>query len=310
MLTKLEQAKATNETLKVSYTTILFTGSSGVGKTNLIKKLNRENLIAHHDSTGIAESKHAICVNTTAVVKSAEGLRWVNLDYDAMIAHLNKHLHKLRFPSVSSSASQQNTLDYFDYQFHNQQALLNSILLSQDNLKAPNDAVVIKNNKEVEIDIAKADSTDTPSLGDVWDIINFLDSGGQPEFVNIFPAISSSIALTFIVFNLSKSLDNPVHVLHNVKGHPSFEPYFLDCTNLDFIKRLIVSSDNFNKNVKPTLEGVQRKDNGNDSKMCYIGTYAFNISEKELKKLIVNYRALLMNLDCTRDHFGFHLNHI
>ena len=56
------------------------------------------------------------------------------------------------------------------------------------------------------------------------------------------PAISS-IALTFIVFNLSESLNDLVQVKHNVDGDPTFEPYFLDCTNLEFIKRLMVSSE-------------------------------------------------------------------
>ena len=62
----------------------------------------------------------------------------------------------------------------------------------------------------------------------MWDIINFLDTGGQPEFVNILPAVSSTIALTFIVFNLSESLDSLVHVKHSIEGHPSFKPYDLN----------------------------------------------------------------------------------
>ena len=95
MLAKLEQAKANNETLKVSYTTILFSGSSGVGKTSLLSKLNKEKLNKHHNSTGVAKSKHTICIKTTAMVKSTEGLHWTDLDYDSMINHLNQHLHNL-----------------------------------------------------------------------------------------------------------------------------------------------------------------------------------------------------------------------
>ena len=40
------------------------------------------------------------------------------------------------------------------------------------------------------IDIAKADLSKTSSLGDVWDVINFLDSGGQPEFVMCISYVS------------------------------------------------------------------------------------------------------------------------
>ena len=77
MTAKLEQAKAENKTLKVSYATVLFSGSSGVGKTSLLNKLNKEPLNKHHHSTGIAKSKHTICIKTIGVVKSTAGLQWI-----------------------------------------------------------------------------------------------------------------------------------------------------------------------------------------------------------------------------------------
>ena len=303
MLAKLEQAKANNETLKVSYTTVLFSGSSGVGKTSLLGKLNKEKLNRYHHSTGIAKSKHTICIKTTAVVKSTEGLHWTDLDYDSMINHLNKHLHNLRFPLLTLSPSslspeEEEAPSDFDKEIHDSQLQVSSSIssdaaalsLTGNTLSTTRGESVIKKNEKVRvakaaIDIAKADSSNTPLLGDVWDIINFLDTGGQPEFVNILPAVSSSIALTFIVFNLSKSLDDLVHVQHNVNGHPSFKPYYLDCTNLEFIKHLMVSSENFNKNVSYLqLKGIQRKDGGNDSKICFVGTHALNVNEEKIEE--------------------------
>ena len=267
MLMKLEQAKANKETLKVSYTTVVFSGSSGVGKTSLVNKLNKEQIYRYHHSTGVAKSKHTICIKTGAVIKSTEGLQWVDLDHDSMISYLNKHLDTLKAPShpitkVANTAASFNTS-------------------STTKAEGP-----IKKNIDIEIDIAKADSSKTPSLGDVWDVINFLDTGGQPEFVNILPAVSSSIALTFIVFNLSKSLNDLVRVEHNVKGDPSFKPYYLDCTNVEFIKRLMVSSENFNKTIAPLeLKSIQREDGGNDSKICFVGTHALNIQKENIQEI-------------------------
>ena len=300
MLAKLEQAKASDVTLKVSYTTVLFTGSSGVGKTNLMKKLNKEHLNTLHHSTGVAKSKHAVCIKTTAVVKSAVGLQWANFNYDSMISHLNKHLRKLRFPSLSSSVPKKNASDN---KMHNRQA---SSFSSSPALSPKDDTPDTEskiNHKEVEFDIAKADSSNAPSLGEVWDIINFLDTGGQPEFINILPAVSSSIALTFIVFNLSKSLESKVYVQHNVKGHPSFVPYYLDCTNLEFIKRLMVSSENFNKNITPSLKSIQRKRGGNDSKICYVGTHALNVSEEDIQKVDIQLSSIAKELELHQRSF-------
>ena len=302
MLAKLEQAKANNETLKVSYTTVVFSGSSGVGKTTLLNKLNKENLNCHHHSTGIAKSKHSICIKTSLITKSIEGLQWTNLDYDAMINYLNKHLYNLKFPSLSLTTSSSPPKEIIPSDLDNTMhtSMMNSITDSSPkdiSLSTAREESAIKRNKEIEVDtikedlvavdIAKADSSKTPSLGDVWDIINFLDTGGQPEFVNILPAVSSSVALTFIVFNLSNSLDSLVNVQHSVNGDTSFTPYCLDCTNLEFIKRLIISSENFNENSTALLQlkSFHRKDGQNHSKMCYVGTHAVDISKEEIQEI-------------------------
>ena len=280
MLAKLEQAKANNETLKVSYTTVLFSGSSGVGKTTLLNKLNKENLNRHHHSTGVAKSKHAVCIKTTVITESTEGLQWRNFDYDSMISCLNKHLHNLKFPTLSLPQSSSPPDEVMPNDLNKDEGpVRKKRKVEADSKKAD----------LVAIDIAKADSSKTPSLGDVWDVINFLDTGGQPEFINILPAVSSSIALTFIVFNLSKSLDSLVHVQHSINGELSFKPYYLDCTNLEFIKQLIVSSENININSTPLLQlkSIQRKETENNPKICYVGTHAHaqNVSEETIQEI-------------------------
>ena len=312
MLRKLAQAKATEETLKVSYTTILFSGSSGVGKSTLVNKLNKEQLNRHHHSTGVAKSKHTICINTAAVIKSTEELQWTNLDHDSMISYLNKHLRNLKLPfHADFYVPEEKSIPTL--QFPLSISTVRSPPKKNISNTARNESAVQKKSKHVvdsvkadviTMDIAKADSSNTPSLGEVWDIINFLDTGGQPEFVNILPAVSSSIALTFIVFNLRKSLDDLVYVQHNVHGDPSFKPYHLDCTNAEFIKRLLVSSENFNKNITPLkIESIQRKDGGNDSKICYVGTHALKITEEKIKEIDDRLSSIANDLELQERSF-------
>ena len=280
MLAKLKQAKANNVTLKVSYTTVLFAGSSGVGKTSLLNKLNEDHLNKNHHSTAVAKSKHAICINTVACVKSNK-IPWTDLDYDSMINHLNERLRDLQ------------------------------LIVPVDSEPEVEEVGIDVTEDVVDVDIAKADLSNAPQFGDVLDVINFLDTGGQPEFVNILPAVSSSTTLTFIVFNLSKSLDDRVHIQHSVDGNPSFEPYYLDCTNLDFIKRLIVSSENFNKNITPLLQSIQREGGQkNFSKICYVGTHALHVSKEKMQKIDNKLSSIASELKLSqRSFWSSHIHH-
>ena len=66
-----------------------------------------------------------------------------------------------------------------------------SITENKSAIQTPKEVEVsVTKTNLVAVDIAKANSSNSPSLGEVWDIINFLDTGGQPEFVNILPAVS------------------------------------------------------------------------------------------------------------------------
>ena len=284
----------------MSYTTVLFSGSSGVGKTTLLNKLNKKSLNRHHHSTGVAKSKHAVCIKTSLITESTEGLQWMDLDYDSMINYLNKHLRNLKFPSLSLPVSPSppgeimpSDLDKHDPHFSKFSSFTDSSP-KDDSLSISREKSVITRNikdevdtTEVDFDIAKANSSKTPSLGDVWNIINFLDTGGQPEFVNILPAVSSSVGLTFIVFNLSKRLNDPVHVQYSVDGELSPKQYKLNCTNLEFIKHLIVSSENINVNTAPSfhLKPIQRNEGEKDAKICYVGTHALDVREETIQEI-------------------------
>ena len=45
------------------------------------------------------------------------------------------------------------------------------------------------------------------SMPKTWDLFTLLDTGGQPEFINMLPAINSSTAITFIILDLSDGKD-------------------------------------------------------------------------------------------------------
>jgi len=239
---KIQEAKNSGLTLKLSYTTIALTGSSAAGKTSFLNLLNRKKFIAHHHSTNVAESKQVVCVNMAGIVGSGKESQWIDLSHEIMIEQLGKYL-KIQSKPTSTITKQH--------------------------------AIECQVEEDIARDVLELKLFETPTLGDVWKMVNILDTGGQPEFINLFPAISNSIIVTFIILNMCggvKGLDEKVKVIHSKHGKQSYEPYCLHYTNLDLIKLLMAFSKESSIKIKPPLSPIQQnKTKLSISYQCYVG---------------------------------------
>ena len=260
MLILIREAKEKGLTLKLSYTTVALTGSSAAGKTSFLNLLSRKKFTAHHHSTNVAESKQV--VYKARVVGSGKESQWIDLSHENMLKQLQDYL-KTHIPTLRHTRSKK--------------------YIPQCDVE-----------NEMATHILHTKDTDT-SLGDVWKMVNFLDTGGQPEFINLFPTISSSIIVTFIVLNMCggvKGLDEPVKVIRNKHSGQSYEPYHLHYTNLDLIKLLMAFSKQSCVNAEPPLSPVQQKTS--TSHQCYVGTHADKVTTAEIQ-------AIESKLKCTAD---------
>ena len=121
--------------------------------------------------------------------------------------------------------------------------------------------------------------------GKVLNVITLLDTGGQPEYIHLLPTVNIHPMVTFVVHDLSKSLDNQVLVEFSEHGKLVFEPYHLKYSNLDLIKFLM---SNINDSVErtssqvPQLVTVPGKDN--NSYICCVGTHADKVDDPEVIK--------------------------
>ena len=64
-------------------------------------------------------------------------------------------------------------------------------------------------------DILNSQSSQSGSIcqpGGVLNIITLLDTGGQPEYIHLLPTININPTVTFVIHNLTKSLDDQVSV--------------------------------------------------------------------------------------------------
>ena len=119
------------------------------------------------------------------------------------------------------------------------------------------------------------------SMPKTWDLFTLLDTGGQPEFINMLPAINSSTAITFIILNLSDGkdgLENPIEAKFERKGYDKNKyKHTLGYSYKDLLKCLLSSvkvaglkKDDFHPEIIKRI----KKDEHPKPVVYIIGTYA------------------------------------
>ena len=107
----------------------------------------------------------------------------------------------------------------------------------------------VSTNKPISIEEQMVNYTDNvtaklvETIPETWDIFTLLDTGGQPEFINMLPAINSSTAITFVVLNISDGkdcLDSLVTAQYNCEGY-DYGKHDLKYTNIHLLKCLLSS---------------------------------------------------------------------
>ena len=123
-------------------------------------------------------------------------------------------------------------------------------------------------------------------IPETFDLFTLLDTGGQPEFINLLPAINSSTTITFVVVNMSEGkecLDNPVKPQYKREGF-EYTSQKLRYTNMHLLKCLLSSirisaiqtkKDFLHQNVIK----VVKQDEHPQSVVCVIGTHADKLEE-------------------------------
>ena len=94
-------------------------------------------------------------------------------------------------------------------------------IFSESTNKSQNNSVQLHNSTEVAMTNNHFLEL-KESMPKTWDLFTLLDTGGQPEFIDLLPAINSSTAITFIILNLSDGkdgLENPIEAKFERKGY-------------------------------------------------------------------------------------------
>ena len=135
--------------------------------------------------------------------------------------------------------------------------------------------------------------------GEELNIITILDTGGQPEYIHLLPTVNVHPMITFIVHDLSKSLDDQVSVEYSEHGKHTFKPYSLQYSNLDMIKFLMSSiNDSLEKTASQIPRLVTVRGTDTSSYICCVGTHADKVDPELVNEIDSKLANMVEKLDC------------
>lgn len=255
-------ARKENKTLKVRYGRVLFSGSSGAGKTSFFKLLMNRNRCEQHISTGLLQSEQVIAAVKVDVHTKDQCVEFYELNIKNEILKLQSLL--------TGMASKQPMTS------------IGSKMASSEKVQLCN--VEVHMAREIS---SKTDFIDKTDKVDEINIFTFMDTGGQPQFISMIPAVNSSAVVTFIVHNLKNNLNDKVTVTHGGKdGKQTFIPYTIGCKNLELIKSLISFTNNAFLQNKPFLERIcENRRKENISYVSFIGSHVDQTNQNSVREV-------------------------
>ena len=255
------KARKEKKTLKVRYGRVLFSGSSGAGKTSFYKLLLNRCRSEQHISTGLAQSEQVIAAVKVDVRSRDKHVELYELDIEHEI---------LKFQSLLSTMANKKA--------NNPTTGIKSSSSSQSNSELK--------LCDIELLMAREALVEESEKSDEINIFTFMDTGGQPQFISMIPAVNSSAMITFVVHDLQSSLIDRVKVSHGGEdGKQTFIPYTIGCTNLELIKSLVCFTNNIFLQKKPFLEEVcETRKKDSVSCLSFIGSHLDQVLAKNTDK--------------------------
>ena len=278
--------------IKVRYGKVLFCGANGAGKTNFSNLLLEAEFNPIHVSTEVAKPQQATVAMKAQVYKSDkdDDVIFKKMNIDDEIQQLMSHLpEKYTKPDTTLHDKQDTTpTDQQDTISYHEQHAVNT---KRKSLKHESHTLAENiMSRTLVYRKAGSESVVTQLTDKVWNILTFMDTGGQPQYISMLPAVNSFAMITFIVHKMTggrESLDEKFMVRHGDKdGEHSFTPYEHECTYLQLIKTLMsYASVNFFPD-KSFLNDFKIPSNQKQSRsISFVGTHSKNVSEKDTMEI-------------------------
>ena len=302
----LNRAKRKHGTFPVRFVKIFCTGSGAAGKTSFIQLLLKKKFNDKHHSTNVVHANHAVSVRSAAFHGSSSQsgkVKWMEMDLNFEMKILGSALRPFNLPKRHTSSNSNAKSD------------VPTIYSSPSNVSSiqhtykPKNAALKKLLPKIFVSPVKADrvaainhiatDTDSPVSKETLNMITILDTGGQPEYIHLLPTININPTVTFIVHDLSKSLDDQVLVEYSQHGEHVFVPYHLSYTNMDMIKLLMSAANDAAERPPSNIPFLATTPTSNNtSYICFVGTHADKVSKQTIDKADEKLSTLVSNTNC------------
>ena len=304
------EARKNNKTIKVRYGRVLFSGSSGAGKTSFYKLLMNRERFKQCPSTGLAESEQVIAVVKVDMLSQDEYVELCELDIENEILKLQSLLNTMASDKPSKAEISSNNATLVRHS-ESEGKMANSEELELSTVEIQIATSSPSHDMQKTKLISKIEAKD-----EIMNVFTFMDTGGQPQFISMIPAVNSSAMVTFVVHNVVNSLDDNVTVTHRKEsGKQTFLPYTIGCTNSDLVKSLISFSNNSMLRKKPFLEEIcENTTKENISYLSFIGSHidealADKNSEHTIRKIDDNLDTMVAEAGLKHVWMNIHPNY-
>ena len=177
---------------------IFLTGSSATGKTSFRRSLFKKKFVEEYTSTVLQETKHAY---VASILESTDGdVEWLELTADQQINHFRSLLE-------SGHAKEKET---------------KSVDAQSDNVTAVERVSNFETPENLMKELDKSNGlAPTLKIPNPVILITVVDTGGQPEFIDMLPAIISWPTINLVVIDMTKKLADRVEHYNSLKkqGH-------------------------------------------------------------------------------------------
>ena len=176
----------------------------------------------------------AVTMRSFGIFKQEEEVIWLELDLEHQVKYLKSlllfHGQKTPLPSYKNDDDNDDTVTT---------TAADDVDDDENNKNVDNDDDDESPHSEIEKEIVESEPLADSFTIEPVKLITVVDTGGQPEYIQLLPAINSYPTVTFLVHDLTKKLDDPVQVRYKKEGCEEAPVQILNYSHLDMIHLLM-----------------------------------------------------------------------